>query len=90
MLNANHTSGAVKANQTQPMMDATKMSPAEAQRIKVEEAQGKAKKEKSAKLRKEAGNMTRKDMDCLKCKTGLCPFLEGFCTGMCGLPCVPR
>merc|ERR1719453_2574590 len=94
MLKSNHTRAVVlksnRTNGTQPMMDATDMSPAEAQRIKVEEAQAKAKKEKTAKKRKEAGNLTRSDMDCLKCKTGLCPFLDGFCSGMCGLPCTPR
>merc|ERR1719488_26745 len=91
-----HNRALLKANATkangikqEPMMDATKMSPKEAQELKVKEFREKAKKEKDAKLRATANNMTRKDMDCLKCSTNLCPYLAGFCSGMCGMPCVP-
>eukprot|EP00746_Dinoflagellata_sp_MGD_P160252 gnl/MRDRNA2_/MRDRNA2_86878_c0_seq1.p1 gnl/MRDRNA2_/MRDRNA2_86878_c0~~gnl/MRDRNA2_/MRDRNA2_86878_c0_seq1.p1 ORF type:complete len:167 (+),score=41.43 gnl/MRDRNA2_/MRDRNA2_86878_c0_seq1:69-569(+) len=73
------------------IIDASQMTPEEIKKQRTLELKMKFDNEEGAKLRAQAKNLTRDIRKsqgiCLKCTGAMCPYFEGYCSQMCGMPC---
>merc|ERR1719456_582753 len=73
------------------IIDASQMTPEEIKKQRTLELKMKFDNEEGKKLRAQAKNLTRDIRKshgiCLKCSGPMCPYFEGFCGEMCGMPC---